>query len=616
MKLRPFLYTILLLFYIQGISLKGYSQSNEFNVDDAIIELNKAETAEDSFNAASKLVSHYTFNSPDSAKFYLNICLITSEELNDLSHQAVYHQLAANLYKTTGEYNIAIDNALSAYGYFDKLNDDKGRIEINTLIGHIYGLKGDFKKSLEYYNISIDKANELDLQIIKLNALIGKGNVLYYLGDYSSAEITFDEAVKISEKFNAGDVKTKAGLYANTGNLYLTKKDYIKAAELYQKSFNLYFKINDKFGMSLLSFNLGDAFLGLNEYDSAKKYFNINLFLGQELKSIEEIKYAYKGFTNLYEQLGDYQSAYENYKIYVAYADSARDQQYNSEVEKLTEEFIENEKLKLAEEELAYSKQLNTTQSLFNRFLAAGIIVTIIGIIVFYILLRKSLKANKVILEKSKEIQEKNDKIDKALYQKDILLKEVHHRVKNNLQIIASLLNLQLMNEISDDAREALEESRSRVQAIALMHKGLYQDENFQQVNISKYIEELIDYHKNLLDVENRKIQFDIKINGGMISIDDAVPIGLILTELISNSVKHAFKKSELNPLIKIQLNLDESGLNLRYQDNGVGLKPEQDLLHPSSMGYEIILALVDQINGSIEVISRIPVCLELKVKS
>lgn len=616
MKLRPFLYTILVLFFLQGNSLKGYSQSNEFNLDEAIIEFNKAESAEDSFNSASKLVSHYTFNSPDSAKFYLNICLTASKEINDLSYQAVYHQLAANLYKTTGEYNIAIDNALSAYAYFDKLNDDKGRIEINTLIGHIYGLKGDFKKSLEYYNISIDKANELNLQIIKLNALIGKGNVLYYLEDYTSAEASFDEAVKISEKFNAGDVKTKAGLYANTGNLYLTKKDYIKAAELYQKSFNLYFKINDKFGMSLLSFNLGDAFLGLNEYDSAKKYFNINLFLGQELKSLEEIKYAYKGFTNLYEQLGDYQSAFENYKIYVAYADSARDQQYNSEVEKLTEEFIENEKLKLAEEELAYSKQLNATQSLFNRFLAAGIIVTIIGIIVFYILLRKSLKANKVILEKSKEIQEKNDKIDKALHQKDILLKEVHHRVKNNLQIIASLLNLQLMNEISDDAREALEESSSRVQAIALMHKGLYQDENFQQVNISKYIEELIDYHKNLLDAENRKIQFDVKIKGGMISIDDAVPIGLILTELISNSVKHAFKNSELNPLIKIQLNLDESGLNLRYQDNGVGLQPEQDLLHPSSMGYEIILALVDQINGSIEVISRIPVCLELKVKS
>ncbi|MCB9196441.1 MAG: tetratricopeptide repeat protein [Flavobacteriales bacterium] len=614
--MRPFLYTILVLFFLQGNSLKGYSQSNEFNLDEAIIEFNKAESAEDSFNSASKLVSHYTFNSPDSAKFYLNICLTASKEINDLSYQAVYHQLAANLYKTTGEYNIAIDNALSAYAYFDKLNDDKGRIEINTLIGHIYGLKGDFKKSLEYYNISIDKANELNLQIIKLNALIGKGNVLYYLEDYTSAEASFDEAVKISEKFNAGDVKTKAGLYANTGNLYLTKKDYIKAAELYQKSFNLYFKINDKFGMSLLSFNLGDAFLGLNEYDSAKKYFNINLFLGQELKSLEEIKYAYKGFTNLYEQLGDYQSAFENYKIYVAYADSARDQQYNSEVEKLTEEFIENEKLKLAEEELAYSKQLNATQSLFNRFLAAGIIVTIIGIIVFYILLRKSLKANKVILEKSKEIQEKNDKIDKALHQKDILLKEVHHRVKNNLQIIASLLNLQLMNEISDDAREALEESSSRVQAIALMHKGLYQDENFQQVNISKYIEELIDYHKNLLDAENRKIQFDVKIKGGMISIDDAVPIGLILTELISNSVKHAFKNSELNPLIKIQLNLDESGLNLRYQDNGVGLQPEQDLLHPSSMGYEIILALVDQINGSIEVISRIPVCLELKVKS
>lgn len=563
------------------------------------------------FDYSIDLVNAYMYSNNDSCDYFLDQSYLFANEVNDPKLKGTYHLTAAKVAKLRSNYNDAIDQSIKAISYFESINNIEGEIEGNTIIGHVYGLRGEYDKCFTYYNSSIQKAEEENLPLYKINALIGKGNVLYYMDSINQAEEILNEAIQLTEKFNPQDKKSAAGLYVNTGNLYLHEDNFIKAVEYYKKGFHNYYKLNDKYGMSLTSYNIGDAFLGLNEYDSSKKYFNINLFLGQELGNPEEIKYAYKGFTNMYEQQGDYQSALESRYLYEAYADSIRDLQYNAQVEALTQKFEENEKLKLAEEKLAYSEELNQKQKLINWILWVGIILVALAVVIVFILYKRSMKNRELILVKSKEIEETNTKIDKALQQKETLLKEVHHRVKNNLQLIASLLNLQSSTIDDEEAKKAIEESKSRVQAIALMHKGLYQDENYSFVDLKSYVKEIIENQKALSNTEDRTVSFNVEIDPIHLNIDQSVPIGLILSELISNSIKHGFRQTETGK-IELSIKKDLNNITLTYSDNGIGLPENFNIEDQESLGFTVISALSDQIDGQLTFESYSPFKLKL----
>lgn len=584
------------------ISLGSFGNSN--NVNELKQSLSVANTKEDSFYVSSELVKIYSTNNPDSAFYYLEICNTIAVNVGDPKMVGDFHHLKAVFNKTLGKYNQALDQALKAITYYNTVNDKAGIIASNTLIGHIYALRGEYEKSLLYYNESINSTNQ---PLEKLNALIGKGNVQYYMDSLNAAEATFNDALKIVEKFKPSDKILKAGLYANTGNLYLSKKDYLKAINLYKKGFDLYFSLNDKLGMSLLAFNIGDAFLGINEYDSSEKYFNINLFLGQELHNAEEIKYAYKGFTNLYEQKGDFESALDNYYKYVHISDSLRDSQYSKEVDVLTDKYQKSENISQKKEDTIQEKQ-----NLIVILLITSTILFFIGGLVVIILYRKSLKVNKLLQISSDEIIEKNRKIDKALHQKEILLKEVHHRVKNNLQIIASLLNLQQIKTKNKEASEAIQESKTRVQTIALMHKSLYRNDDFEAVDLKNYISELAVNHKSMSFSSEIDVDFKLDIDNTKLKIDSAVPIGLILSELISNSLKHAFDSTKENPTIFIHVAKTNKGIVIEYGDNGKGV--DVDIIEQTfdSVGYEVIFALIEQVDGTLDILTKKPLHLSI----
>lgn len=599
---------IIWLFLIFAFQLNIHGQDSPEKLRSAI---SKTSDKKEQFDYSLKLVNAYMYSNNDSCNYFLNSCLTLSDEINKETLKGSYHLIAAKVAKTRSNYNHAIDQSLKAISYFEAAKNIEGMIEANTIIGHIYALRGEYEKCFPYYNYSIKKANEKNLPLYKINALIGKGNVLYYMDSIDQAERILKEAVELTEKFNPADKKSSAGLYVNTGNLYLKEKTYDKAVQYYKKGFNNYFDLNDKYGMSLSAYNIGDAYLGMHEYDSSKKYFNINLFLGKELGNPEEIKYAYKGFTNMYEQQGNYQKALENNLLFEAYSDSVRDQQYNAEVEALTQKFSDNEKLKLAEEKLAYSEEINEKQHEITVLLTIGIIVVCIAIIFVFILYKRTLAHQNLIILKSKEIEESSQRIDKALQQKDILLKEVHHRVKNNLQLIASLLNLQSGNIDDDVARNAIEESKTRVQAIALMHKGLYQDEEYSSVDLKTYVNEIVDNLKTLSNFSERVVDFKVEVDPIHLNIDQSVPVGLILSELISNSLKHAFKETESGE-ITIKIHQHNDKITLNYSDNGCGLPDDFKIEEQDSLGFTVINALSEQIDAELTFDSFSPLRITL----
>ncbi len=193
-------------------------------------------------------------------------------------------------------------------------------------------------------------------------------------------------------------------------------------------------------------------------------------------------------------------------------------------------------------------------------------------------------------------------KILKSLEEKSILLKEVHHRVKNNLQLISSLLNLQ-SHHLNDQASiEMFRETRNRIKAIALVHEKLHQTSNVEFVNLNEYFRSIIDLMIESIGATTI-ISLDVTaVKNNKISLDLALSCGLILNELISNSIKYAFPESHTEPTSKVEVTISEINqhYNILVSDNGIGLPENFDLDNQNSLGFEIILALVDQINGTI----------------
>lgn len=199
------------------------------------------------------------------------------------------------------------------------------------------------------------------------------------------------------------------------------------------------------------------------------------------------------------------------------------------------------------------------------------------------------------------ERKQTEEKLKNSLNEKVILLKEVHHRVKNNLQIILSLLDLQA-EPLEDPATlRVFQDTRDRIRSMALLHENLYQAEDLGRIDISEYVGKLVDYFWGLYGGLGVTINAELEVENTTLGIDTALPVGLILTELFSNSLKHAFPGGG-GGTIDVRLQKDHrSTLTLYFKDNGVGLPADVDFYNPRSLGLQLVNLLADQLNGSIE---------------
>ncbi|HWQ19607.1 MAG TPA: PAS domain S-box protein [Methanotrichaceae archaeon] len=198
------------------------------------------------------------------------------------------------------------------------------------------------------------------------------------------------------------------------------------------------------------------------------------------------------------------------------------------------------------------------------------------------------------------ERKQAEDMLKKSLVEKEILLKEIHHRVKNNLQVITSLLNIQASYLSDEDTKDILVECQNRVKSMALIHENLYRSENLGMVNFADYIRNLIEALFRAYKVDKRRIRHKLDLDTVFLEIDQSIPCGLILIELVTNSLKHAFPKDGKGE-IQIELRLMNDMVMLTVRDNGIGLPEDLDIKKTYSMGLKIINGLVRQLRGTIE---------------
>ena len=189
-----------------------------------------------------------------------------------------------------------------------------------------------------------------------------------------------------------------------------------------------------------------------------------------------------------------------------------------------------------------------------------------------------------------------------SLDEKTALLKEVHHRVKNNLQIVSSLLSLQADRVRNATVSGTLQDTQNRVRSMALIHETLYRSENLARVNFAAYVDNLCAYLSRAFAVDSSRIQLVSRVAGGGLELDEAVPCGLIINELISNALKHAFPDGRAGQ-ITLELKMEPGGLRtLRVADNGVGFPAGLDLEHTGTLGLQLVSNLADQLGGMLQV--------------
>jgi two-component sensor histidine kinase/predicted hydrocarbon binding protein len=225
--------------------------------------------------------------------------------------------------------------------------------------------------------------------------------------------------------------------------------------------------------------------------------------------------------------------------------------------------------------------------------------------------LKKHTEITKHIPEIQTFLQRKvmEEKLAESLNQKELLLKEIHHRVKNNLQIISSLLNLQL-HTISDPIiHSKFSESITRIKSMGILHDLLYRSKNFSSIPISKFFPALVESLKDSYLVKKEiKINLDVHISKDKLNIDKAIPCGLILNEIISNALKYAFKNKK-SGLINVSFtDLHKNKKHkflLTVSDNGVGFTLPNDLKEASTLGLQLIHSLVEQLDGEIIIESK-----------
>jgi two-component sensor histidine kinase len=189
-----------------------------------------------------------------------------------------------------------------------------------------------------------------------------------------------------------------------------------------------------------------------------------------------------------------------------------------------------------------------------------------------------------------------------SLKEKEVLLKEIHHRVKNNLQVISSLLNLQARYLADPAAREIFNETQNRVLSIALVHEKLYQSPNLSHVNFAEYASALVDNLFHTYNANSRGIARTIDVGGAQLPIDVAIPCGLIVNELVTNALKHAFPSGRTGTLQIILKETEPRRFELLVADDGIGLPKDLEPRQTQSLGLDLVFTFAEQLEATVDI--------------
>lgn len=606
------------------------------------VEFQNLETADERFNFFFNTPKRYSENSTydwlDTVNLYLNDAI----KEGDTEQIRKYELVRARIYFDLGDYDKSLAIAKDLHTNIKKF-DIYFKSKLLDLMDDNYGQLAMYPEQVEVR----DEIRELGIT----------DNVVFYdiysnLGMYRRAMGDYIEKVKRTIEEN--DFYAQAEYYNTLGNFLRLDDSTPTALSNYKKakSFITVFlndvtrkkSENELIEASLLNGlidgNIGKCHVQLKQYEDAIPHLESAISIIKEFGKgtlPDEITENSLAISECYLQLEDYAKAtdylsddlktktsenqlrknrllsiyygktedYKNEAFYLRRNLRIRDSIIGNESElrkqqlaTVMQQDLELSRNLVAQQRLDLEKSRSEmlAQERTSNLVLISFFFTLLGFAGLVYAYLKSIK-NQRLIAKQKYI------IENSLVEKDSLLKEIHHRVKNNLQMVSSLLSLQAKNTRSKAAIEALEEGKSRVKAMALIHQKLYQNEDLSVIEMQSYIESLINSVQSVYRKGGHNIEISIDADGVELDIDRAIPFGLILNELVSNSFKYAFPEDDGKGKIDIQIHKteDQEGY-FEYSDNGIGLPEDTEVRTNTSMGIRLMNRLANQLQTTLNV--------------
>jgi two-component sensor histidine kinase len=522
-----------------------------------------------------------------------------ARKAKSLYYEASCYSLMAGMYQDMGDYDRSLHYYTEGLRAAEKSQNPKMIGTLCNNIASIYDATGrSAGGSLQYYKRALAKALEIKSYAFAELIAANMANGYIRTGQQDSAEIMVKATLDFI-KASADRGYEYASAHASIGDVYVQMKKPAEAERFFTESIAVMDSLRRPINVLYPLSSLSRLYLQENKIALAEKLAQRLVKDGTQYHAKLFIREGYKVLSDVAHLRHQDAEALKLYEQFNVWDDSV----FNDTKEQSIANTQSRADLAQRELEVQYQtrkrQQENQILKLQNNNLRAYVIGGVVGLLLLSFLVFRVHRSGKQQEEANRALAQKNSIIEQQSKEKDLLMMEIHHRVKNNLQIVSSLLNLQA-NSISDQtAKEALRESQNRVKSIALIHQKLYKQGDLSAILISDYATQLAQDLRALFNADKIEIVCKAEPASLKLDIETSISLGLILNELLTNAIKYA-QINRPGGRVEMLFSDDKAGnCRLVFSDNGIGMASAPDLKNTRTLGLRIVNELTRQLKGT-----------------
>lgn len=500
-------------------------------------------------------------------------------------------EVMKSLYRLSLKYNMLNDYP-NAIGYSFKALEMATRLNKFDFLGEIYLAQSniykeinDTTKALECVNKALE-IGRTHTDSVLIGAALNELGIEYDVAKQPAKAISsYKEAIKINSSLH--DALAVVNSMVNMAVSFKNNSQFNEALTTYERATVIADSIHADYVKAVIIDNMANLYYAVGKFNESEKAAFEAILMSYQVEEKEIRVDMYNLLEKLYEKEKRYPEALAYFSKWVGIKDSLFNEERSFQISDLEQKYntqLKDKQIETQQVQIADNKKLNIILG------SAGFAVLLIACFIYYNQ-RKTARLNRTVSLQRDELAKQSEALS-------VMMKELHHRVKNNLQIVSSLLNLQSMKLTDEGAISAVQESKQRVQAMSLIHQRLYKTNDITRINMKEYIKELADFLATSYGYRPYNFTLELNAEEEWVDIDKALPLGLILNELLTNSFKYAFAGIK-HPALQINFKKADGNLTLEIKDNGKGIKPgEWDDKRNTSFGRQLVKALCSQLRA------------------
>lgn len=578
----------------------GYRFVSNGDYDSAIhyYRLSQETNPSDQHLVASNLnglaVSFSALTQMDSMLHYYRQALKIYESLRDTVHTAVIASNLAIAYKNIGLYDLSIRYAFDALRQQELLDASQAVASTYSTISQVYVHTEDYGSALNYARKALFVRQRIGYTRGVAMSYNNIGEIFLHQNSYDSAVSNLEKSLRLKRENN--ERKSLASTLGNLGTAYLKMGKPAEAESYFKDALSVKVEFKDQLGEAVCYDNLARVALARNELNDAKEFLSKSEAILQKYSLPEPLKDHLEIWMTYFEAKNDPLNALAFQRKLLQVNDTLFSIEKAKSINALRIRYETDQKEREIQR-LEAQDRMRTAELRASQYLVYGLTGAAFLLIVIAVLIFKSYRNAR-----------------KERLMQELFNRELNHRVKNNLQLLSSFLSLQSEELTDESAVVAVKSNQSRVNAMALIHKKLYLSDDTRSIRVSDYLKEIIDFLLYSYDYSTQSIVLNYQMPSLTLDVDKAIPIGLIVNELVANSLKHAFPGVEKPELRVMGELVSDKELLISISDNGKALFDVNAVGSEQSFGLKMVKLLLKDLRGKMQVVSQERTVIEIKL--